>query len=62
MLSNKFLFALPLVALQAAAISLGTTDEKEFTLRDHFNAKLDVLKVFYPDCEELKNKDISDDT
>ena len=55
MLSNKFLFALPLVAAQAAASSLATTGEKQLTDADIAKAKLDVLRVFYPDCEGLKN-------
>ena len=56
MLSNKFLFALPLVVAQSAALSLATTEEKEeHTKADHLKAITDVLQVFYPECEALKN-------
>ena len=54
MLSNKFLYALPLVAAQAAAISLATKDEKQLTDDDLGVKSLDVLRAFYPDCEGLK--------
>ena len=50
MLSNKLLFALPLVASQAAAISLATPEE---SWDYHVQLMVEVMKVFYPDCEEL---------
>ena len=59
MLSNKLLYALPLVAVQAAAISLATQDEKRLTENDLEIATLDAVKAFYPDCEGLKNKGIT---
>ena len=51
MLSNKLLTTLPFLAAQAAAIELAT----KVTAVQDLNADIiGVLKVFYPNCEGLK--------
>ena len=56
MLSKKLLSALPFLAAHATAFALETSESKK---TDQLAAIFDVLKVFYPNCEALKD-DLSD--
>ena len=51
MLSNKLLSTLPFLAAQAAAIGLATSEPGHIAIHADI---LDVVKVFYPNCEALK--------
>ena len=52
MLSNKLLSTLPFLAAQAAAIGLATSEAGRLAIRADL---FDVIRVFYPNCEALKD-------